>query len=92
MYDVRKKIKKKINTSISSRDDPSVRQRWNMVELVQKVSIFNTCYLSQKWRRPCNRAQPHIFLVNRIQATAPLTGQDFGVFFLRGCISLKNRS
>jgi hypothetical protein len=30
--------------------------------------------------------------INRIQATAPLTGQAFEVFFLRGCISLKNRS
>jgi hypothetical protein len=31
-------------------------------------------------------------LVNRIQATVPLTGQTFGVFFLRGCFSLKNRT
>jgi hypothetical protein len=27
---------------------------------VQKVSIFNMCYLSQKWWRSCNGAQPHI--------------------------------
>jgi hypothetical protein len=30
--------------------------------------------------------------VNRIRAIAPLTGHGFWVFFLRGCISLKNRT
>jgi hypothetical protein len=30
--------------------------------------------------------------LNRIGATVPLTGQAFGVFFLRGHISLKNRT
>jgi hypothetical protein len=30
--------------------------------------------------------------VNRIRATVPLTGQTFGVIFLRGHISLKNRT
>jgi hypothetical protein len=29
---------------------------------------------------------------NRIHVTVPLTGQAFGVFFLWGCISLKNRT
>jgi hypothetical protein len=32
------------------------------------------------------------FVFNRIQAIIPLTGLAFGVFFLRGHISLKNRS
>ena len=32
------------------------------------------------------------FDINRIQAIAPLTGQDFWVFFLKGCISLKIRT
>jgi hypothetical protein len=30
--------------------------------------------------------------INRIHATVPLTGQVLGVFFLRGCFSLKNRT
>jgi hypothetical protein len=30
--------------------------------------------------------------INRIRATVPLTGQAFGVIFLRGRISLKNRT
>jgi hypothetical protein len=30
--------------------------------------------------------------VNRIPVTAPLTGQEFGVFFLRGHFSLKKGS
>jgi hypothetical protein len=41
------------------------------------------------WNQPFG---PKLVAINRIQATAPLTGQGFGVFFLRGHISLKNRS
>jgi hypothetical protein len=35
---------------------------------------------------------PFLALFNRTHVTVPLTGQLFGVFFLGGHISLKNRS
>jgi hypothetical protein len=59
------------------------------VELLMILEVYNKCAVEfmKGWS-----VSGEIQHINRIQATVPLTGQGFGVIFLRGHISLKNRS
>jgi hypothetical protein len=65
------------------------------IRLVQTGFVGFQCFNPYCWYSLKNTSNIPIdngSSVNRIQATVPLTGQGFGVIFLRGHISLKNRS
>jgi hypothetical protein len=85
---------RKYNTFEASQDSLAIAGIANSVHQVQDLeqatrSGFISIQDKQEEQDARNARQEAI---NSFQAIVPLTGQEKGVLFLRGCISLKNRS